>query len=85
MKRGNKLERSILIGNGINIEFGGKDYLNSAIIERLQKNIAISGRYKDVFAGTVDAKDMKGVISKLYDWSVNHVFKGEDSLQLIWY
>ena len=77
------MHRNVLIGNGINIQFGGRDYLNSSIISRLEKNIATSGRYTDVFAGTVDAGDMSGMISQLYDWSLNHVFKGIDSLRLI--
>lgn len=77
------MERSVLIGNGINIQFGGKDYLNSSIISRLEKNIATTGRYTDIFAGTVDAEDMAGLISKLYDWSLNHVFKGIHSISLV--
>jgi hypothetical protein len=31
--------KNILVGNGINIEFGGKDYCNSEIIKRLMSNL----------------------------------------------
>lgn len=31
--------KTILIGNGFNIELGGTDYLNGAIINRFIKNV----------------------------------------------
>lgn len=37
----------------------------------------------DVFAGTVDSDDMAELISDLYDWSGNHIFKGIHSLKLV--
>jgi len=42
------MERNILIGNGINIEFGGKDkYSNNAILQRMFTNMR-AGRYTAV-------------------------------------
>lgn len=45
------MERNILFGNGINIEFGGFDsYSNKAIMGRLMENIR-SDKYRDIFRG----------------------------------
>ena len=42
------MQRNILIGNGINIEFGGKDnYSNSAIMRRMFTNIR-NGKYREL-------------------------------------
>lgn len=43
--KGDIMERNILIGNGINIEFGGKDkYSNHGILQRMFANMR-AGRY----------------------------------------
>lgn len=45
VEKGDRMERNILIGNGINIEFGGKDkYSNYAILQRMFANIR-AGKY----------------------------------------
>lgn len=45
------MERNILFGNGINIEYGGFDtYSNKAIMSRLMENIK-SDKYKSIFTG----------------------------------
>ena len=54
------MERSILIGNGINIAFSkNDDYKNFSIIERMQNNIN-DNRYDDVFS----KQDLKFAIDK---------------------
>ena len=59
-------EKHILVGNGININFGGKDYTNSMIIERLENNLKQNdGRYDDVFAGIVSSRELLEVINML--------------------
>ena len=61
-------ERHVLIGNGININFGGKDYTNFKIIERLTKNLKQNdGRYDDIFAGIVSSEELLGILEGLND------------------
>lgn len=61
-------ERHVLIGNGININFGGQDYTNFKIIERLTKNLKQKdGRYDDIFAGIVASKELLGILEWLND------------------
>ncbi|WP_432719117.1 hypothetical protein [Pectinatus frisingensis] len=56
------IERNLLIGNGINIEFSGNDdYKNYKIIERLTQNIC-TNKYYDVFQGTLNQDDLKKMI-----------------------
>ena len=43
-------EKSILIGNGFNINFGGKAYTNDYIIKRIVFN-ARANRYEALFSG----------------------------------
>lgn len=61
-------ERHVLIGNGININFGGQDYTNFKIIERLTKNLKQKdGRYDDIFAGIVASEELLGILEGLND------------------
>lgn len=60
-------KKNILIGNGININYGGKDYTNGKIIERLTNNLSIPEKYDDVFRGTVSAEELLSLINGLND------------------
>ena len=45
------MQKNILFGNGINIQYGGiKEYSNKAIMMRLLNNVTLN-KYKDVFTG----------------------------------
>lgn len=55
---------NILIGNGFNIEFGGREYLNSEIIKRLLHNLSVK-EYSAVFADKVNSKELLIVIEGL--------------------
>lgn len=59
------MERSVLIGNGINIAFSkNDDYKNYKIIERLTKYLDTE-RYKDVFNGTIESSEIKHLLEEL--------------------
>ena len=60
--------KHVLIGNGININFGGRDYTNGQIIERLSMKLKQNdGYYDDVFAGVVSSDELLGIIEGLND------------------
>lgn len=48
------MENSLLVGNGIDIQLGGNDFLNKWIIVRLLSD-AKAGKYDDLFASGTDA------------------------------
>lgn len=61
-------KRHVLIGNGININFGGKAYTNSEIISRLTSRLKQNdGYFDDVFAGIVSSEELLGIIEGLND------------------
>ena len=77
------IEKNIILGNGINIEFSGNDdYKNYAIIQRMCNNLSESGRYIDVFDGKVDACDMSDFLINLNKWFKNHALRGVEALKL---
>lgn len=60
------MQRNILIGNGINIEFGGGDnYSNHAILERLFRNMK-AGKYEVIFPWMSKEEQISG-FEKLHD------------------
>lgn len=59
--------RNVLIGNGINVNYGGNDYTNGKIIERLMDNLSNVARYESVFKGTVSAEELLGLVKGLND------------------
>lgn len=78
------IERNVLFGNGINIEFSDSDeYKNYEIIKRMCSNIEQPGRYEDVFAGTISAEDMKGFMENLNVWFKTKALKGIAALRWI--
>lgn len=61
-------QKHVLIGNGININFGGRDYTNGQIIERLSVKLKQNdGYFDDVFAGIVSSEELLGIIEGLND------------------
>ncbi len=62
--------KNIIVGNGINIEFGGARYLNSGIISRLLNNLQTKD-YSDIFAQKITSKELlvvfKGLHNELVD------------------
>ena len=75
------MERSILIGNGINIAFSkNDDYKNFSIIERMQNNIK-DNRYDDVFSKQLSPNELLELISKL-NLFFKDMLKGIGSLKL---
>ena len=48
-------KQSILIGNGMNINFGGRAYTNEFIIKRIIYN-ARANKYDVLFGGTISGK-----------------------------
>ena len=53
-----KQKKSVLLGNGINIQFGGKAYSNRFIMSRLIFN-ARCGKYDSLFEGTVRGEEIE--------------------------
>ena len=71
--------KSLLIGNGINIQFGGLAYTSKFILKRI-KYKAKSGGYNKLFDGQLSKKDIVNVFEGFVDVS-NDIIEGEyDSL-----
>lgn len=51
-------KKSVLLGNGINIQFGGKAYSNRFILSRIVFN-AQCDKYDNLFEGTLSGKEIK--------------------------
>lgn len=64
----------LLVGNGINIEFGGKEYFNSAIIKRLVRNLKTKS-YLDTFAVSISNEELLSVIIGLHG-ELKNILKG---------
>ena len=86
------MEKCILVGNGININYGGVDYTNGKIIERLTNNLTVDGKYKGVFNDSVSQSELAGVVFGLNDvfrkMMKNGVFalrrtEGEDEMRTL--
>ena len=64
----------LLVGNGINIEFGGIEYLNSAIINRLLTNLQTKS-YSNTFADSISNDELLGVVIGLHG-ELKNILKG---------
>lgn len=65
------MQKSILIGNGINIQFGGfENYSNTAILKRMFRNIR-AGKYCPLFPDFSIAEQL-GLFEVLRDILVNN-------------
>jgi len=58
--------KSVLIGNGINIQFGGKAYSNDFIMKRIIFN-ARANKYDSLFNGLISGKDIEGIFRAFID------------------
>ncbi|ACV64578.1 hypothetical protein Dtox_3884 [Desulfofarcimen acetoxidans DSM 771] len=54
--------RSVLLGNGINIQFGGKAYSNDFIMKRIIFN-ARANKYDPLVNGLISGKEIEGMKS----------------------
>lgn len=78
------IEKSVLLGNGLNIEFSDNDeYKNYSIIQRMCNNLSEENRYDDVFAGTIKASDMFDFMENLNKWFKEHALRGIEALKWI--
>ena len=70
-------QHSVLIGNGINIQFcdNKEDYLNKSIILRAINNIK-TGKYTQAFANIIEPDIMYRGMFDLVNWCNNYLFKG---------
>lgn len=59
--------KTILIGNGFNIELGGTDYLNGAIINRFIKNVKTKDYAALLYNNTVSNYEFAGLLDGLYE------------------
>jgi len=58
--------KSVLLGNGINIQFGGKAYSNDFIMKRIIFN-ARANRYDPLFGGLISGKDIEVIFRAFVD------------------
>ena len=56
--------KSILIGNGINIQFGGSAYTSKSIFKRIEQN-AKNGKYNFLFGYKVSGDDIFNIFEGL--------------------
>ena len=59
--------KTILIGNGFNIELGGTDYLNGAIVNRFIKNVKTKDYAALLYNNTVSNYELAGLLDGLYE------------------
>lgn len=67
--------RSLILGNGINIQFGNKAYTSDFIIKRAYVN-AIQGKYASLFANEISNEEL-GVIIKSFITVANKIINCE--------
>lgn len=68
-------KRSVLLGNGINIQFGGKAYSNRYIMPRIIFN-ARCDKYDSLFDGAISGKEIEELFRRLLP-TANAVLKGK--------
>lgn len=54
--------KSVLVGNGLNIQFGGVAYSSSFIMKRVKYKAKMDG-YKELFNNSVTKEDIIGIIN----------------------
>lgn len=60
------MERTLLIGNGINIQFGGSAYSSEFILKRIKYNSRL-GKYDDLFGNKLTGSEIESVFKGLVD------------------
>lgn len=71
-----KMKKSVLIGNGINIQFGGyENYSNAAIMQRVVHNIK-NGKYNELMDNEISSNELMEILNGLVD-IVNAVVVGK--------
>ena len=78
-KRGIVSMRALLTGNGVNIEFGGKDYFNTWILVRLLANVK-RGKYNVLFSNRISAEELVGILNGFVDIANRIILNGYDEL-----
>ena len=68
-------KQSILIGNGMNINFGGRAYTNEFIIKRIIYN-ARANKYDVLFGGTISGKEIALLFFEFAKWA-NEISAGK--------
>ena len=72
--------KSILIGNGVNIQFGGAAYSNNFILKRIIFN-ALANKYDTLFANKIKGKKLKSIFRGFIN-TANDIIKGDyDNLE----
>ena len=69
------VNKSILIGNGININFGGKAYTNDYIIKRIVFN-ARANKYGPLFNDEISGNEIASILFELANWA-NDISNGK--------
>lgn len=70
------MKKSVLVGNGINIQFGGyTNYSGQAIMQRVINNIA-NGKYNPLVNYEISQDEMLGILEGLVD-IINRVKRGQ--------
>ena len=54
------MEKHLLLGNGINIQFGGAAYSSEFILKRIKYNSRL-GKYDTLFGGKLTGKEIESV------------------------
>lgn len=68
--------KTILVGNGFNIELGGVDYLNKAIINRFIENIKTKDYATMIYKNTVSNDELVGILPGMYV-ELKKILKGQ--------
>lgn len=76
IKKGDVCVKTILVGNGFNIELGGVEYLNKAIINRFLENIKIKDYSSSLYDHTITNEELAGLLPGLHD-ELKEIIKGQ--------
>lgn len=68
--------KTILVGNGFNIELGGIDYLNNAIINRFMKNVKTKDYATMLYNNTVSNDELADLLTGMYG-ELKKILKGQ--------
>ena len=69
------MKNNLLLGNGVNIQFGGKAYSSEFIMKRMKFN-ALLDHYDQLFEDTVNGKELSGLFNVFVEIA-NQIKNGE--------